>query len=214
MAYSTLRSTSSLAALALLAACGATLPPEPPAAVVPLTHSVEQANSKLEEAHRDRDAIEARYDAEEVLCGQRFFVTRCIEAAREKRRAALVTVRAVEIEAEYFKRKHAADERDRALAEAQRQDEIAAARRAAEPPAAPMEEKPAHVPKPGKTPQQSETAHEAKLKSIAAREAARADKRAANAVAFEEKEKDAERRKQRVEEKKAKRAAKEGAAQE
>ena len=199
------------AALALLAACSATLPPEAPTPAVPLTHSVEQADNKLEGTQRERSAIEARFGADEALCAQRFFVNRCLEVAREKRRAALAQVRAVELEAEYFKRKHAADERDRALAEVQQQAEAQAAARAAEPVPPPREEEPAPLPKPGITPQASQAAHAAKMKALAARTAAEAPQRAANAAAFEEKQKEAARRKQRVEEKKARRAAKDGA---
>lgn len=202
------------AVCAVLAACSGTLPPEAPAPEVPLSHSVEQANRTLELAHAERAAIERSYAAAEAACASRFFVTSCLEAAREKRRAALVPVRATEIEAEYFKRKHAADERDRALADAQRADEERAAARAAEaaaeaaaaaaaPPPAPE----AAPPKPGLTAQQRSAANAAKLKAIAERERAGAGERAANVAEYAAKQREFERRQRRVAEKKAKRAA-------
>ena len=203
-------------ACAALAACGTTLQPSGAMPVAPLSHSVEQANHSLEEASKERAAIEAAFAASEQVCAKRFFVNSCLEQAREKRRGGLAAVRAVEIEAEYFKRKASADERDRALAEAQSDDALraaeragnaekeaaaAAAARAAAPPAPPSI-------KSGLTPAQRKAQYDAKMKREAELERADAPKHAAKAAAFERKKEESARRQRKVADKKAAKAAK------
>ena len=205
-------------ACAALAACGATLQPSSVMPVAPLSHSVEQANHSLEEASRERAAIEAAFAASEQVCAKRFFVNSCLDEAREKRRSGLAAVRAVEIEAEYFKRKSSADERDRALAEAQSDDGLraaeraanaekeaaaAAAARAAAPPAPPSI-------KSGLTPAQRKAQYDAKMKREAEQARADAPRHAAKAAAFERKKEESARRQRKVAEKKAAKAAKAG----
>ena len=87
-------------------------------------------------------------------------------------------VRAVEIEAEYFKRKEKAEQRDRALAEAQKEDDARAAESAARPPRPePVEEAPPPPPKKGMKVNR-EAAHAAKMKRLAEQDAVSQAKRA------------------------------------
>lgn len=216
LSFRIIRMGAAALAAALLAACTTVLLPPNVVPVAPLSHSVEQADHNLAEAAKERAGIEAAYAASEQVCAARFFVNSCLEKAREKRRSALAVVRAVEIEAEYFKRKHSADARDRALAEAQSDEALraaeratvaeqeaaaAAAARAAAPPAPPSI-------KPGLTPAQRKAEHEARMKRIAAQEKADAPKRAAKAAAFERRKEEAAKRQREVAEKKAANEAK------
>lgn len=211
MAYPFAFSTMRAAALALLcaglSACTTVLLPPNVVHVAPLSHSVEQANRSLELAAQERAAIEARFAASEQVCYTRFFVNSCLDAAKEKRRSGLAAVRAVEIEAEYYKRKADADARDKALAEALKEDEAKAAQRAAEPKPV-REEPPAAPPKPMSAKVNREAANAAKLKRIAEKEQAEAGKRAANVEKFERKKRESEQRQREIAAKKAEKAAK------
>ena len=122
-------------AVAGLGACTTTLLPPNVTPSVPLTHSVEQAQRKLEESRLERAAVEARFSAAEQVCYTKFFVNNCLDAAKEKRREALAYVRAVEVEAEYFVRKAEVEERDRKLAQSAKEFAEAEAKFAAQPPA-------------------------------------------------------------------------------
>jgi colicin import membrane protein len=86
-------------------------------------NSVETADSALEQAAKERSAIEAKFASEERECYQRFFMNNCIDAAKERQRQALKQVRPVEIEANAFKRQERVIERDQALAEKAAQEE-------------------------------------------------------------------------------------------
>jgi colicin import membrane protein len=204
--------TSALAlACAVLAGCSAVLLPPNVTPVAPLSHSVEQADHALAEAAKNRAAIEAAYAASEQVCAVRFFVNSCLDDAREKRRGALAVVRAVEIEAEYFKRKYSADERDRALAQATSDDALRAAARAADAEAqaaaaaaraaTPLPAPPAI--KPGFVPGQRALQHAARIKRLAEKESAEAPQRAAKAAAFEQRKLKSAQRQRDVAEKKA-----------
>ena len=192
------------AALALactgLGACSYTLLPSNVTPNVALTHSVEQAARKLEEARAERARVEARYAAEETVCYTKFFVNSCLDKAKEQRRGDLAYVRAVELEAEHFVRKAEADARDRELAVAAKAFAEEEARFLAQPPqpakalaVAPAPKAPARprAPKPGPTP---------------AEQQADAAKRAANVIAYEKRQAELAKRQQRVEKKKAERA--------
>jgi len=85
-----------------------------PAGSISTNDNAEQA---LAEAALERNAVEQRYALEQEDCYSHFFATACMEDAKERRRKALAEVRAVEVEANEFKRKARVVERDRALAE-------------------------------------------------------------------------------------------------
>ena len=191
-----------LAAAALaLSACSVTLLPPNVAPNVPLTNSVEQAKRKLEETRIERAAVEARYASEEAVCYRKFFVNDCLDKAKDTRRAALVDVRAVELEAEYFVRKSDADEHDRELALSAKEFAESEARFAAQPPAPvkpAVEDKPPKLKKP----------HLPKAAPSAAKVQADAAKRAAKVAAYEKRQAELVERQDKVARKKAERAAK------
>lgn len=88
-----------------------------------------QAEQALRDATTQRAAIEARYRNEVAPCYNKFFVTRCVAAGREKRRVALAEVRAVEVEADFIKRRERADQRDQAQLQRAAQDAAEAPQR-------------------------------------------------------------------------------------
>lgn len=176
------------------------------APTVPQSHSIEQADARLAEVARNRAAVEAEYSTSEQVCYTKFFVNNCLDDAKEKRRLALSGLRAIEVEANYFKRKFTVDQRDRDLAERMKKDEEELAHRvetaAATPPHVAREgAKPA--PKSGMTQAQRQAAHDAKVKAQQAQEAAAAPQRAENVAAFEKKKAESEKRQAEVAAKKA-----------
>ena len=56
---------------------------------IPETHSVEQADARLAQVKKDRDAVEAEFSARESVCYDKFFVNACIDKAKEQRRLRL-----------------------------------------------------------------------------------------------------------------------------
>jgi hypothetical protein len=174
------------------------------------TTSVEQANAKLEQVAKDRDAVEQEYATSENVCNSKFFVNNCLDKAKEKRRVALSSLRAIEVEAEHFKRVDSVRKRDADLAERARKDADEQAQRAAHGPkqhTAP-EDKPAPTRAAGPTVAEREAGHEARLQRQQAKDAAEADQRAAKAAAFERKKAESERRQAEVAKKKEQNAAK------
>lgn len=194
------------AALALLAGCAA-VGPNDDVLTVPKTQSVAEADDKLARVARERAQAEAEFAAREQFCYTKFMVNNCLDKARENRRVILAGLRAIEIEAAYFKRKAAVEQRDRELAEGEKKYQAEEARLAAEPPA-PAREVPA-APKPSKPAVVKDRAasNAARLKQIEAEEQAGAAKRAANVAAFEKRKRESEERQRKVEEKKKKKAA-------
>jgi hypothetical protein len=192
-AFNSLRNAALLLACAALSACSFVLLPPNVQHVAPKSSSVAEADRKLAEATARRAAVEAEFASSESVCYTKFFVNSCLDKAREKRRSELAVLRAIEIEAELFKRKDKADARDRALAEALKEDEAEASERAANPRPERTEE-PAPPPKPMAARVNREAANAAKLKRIAEKEQADAAKRAANAARFEAKRLESERR--------------------
>ncbi|RJG25379.1 hypothetical protein [Massilia cavernae] len=201
-----IRSAALALAMAALSACSYVLLPPNVQHVAPKSNSVAEADSKLETAATRRAAIEAEYAASEQVCYTKFFVNNCLDRAKEKRRSELAVVRAVEIEAEHFKRKEKADERDRQLAAAEKEDQARQAELAARPPRPePIEE--TAPPPPKATKVNRDAARAAKVKRQAEKDAAAQAQRAENVRQFEEKRKESERRQAEREERRAKQAA-------
>jgi hypothetical protein len=169
------------------------------------TTSVAQADQRLAEVARERAGIEARFAARERECYAKFFVTRCLDEAKERRRSALAAQRAIEIEAEHFKRKAKVDERDKAMAEADARFREEEAKMAAEPPAPPRQPAEAPPPRPAPVGERLKR-HDEKLRQDAAREQAEAGKRAANVKAYEKRKRESEERQRKVAERKAQKA--------
>jgi len=190
----------------LLAACG-TSRPAPHEVVAPPVTSTAQADQQLAAVARERTAIELRFAERERVCYAKFFVTRCLDDARERHRSALAAQRAIEVQANRFKRQAAVDERDRKLAEADQHYREEEARMATQPP------KPAPVVAPAPPPRASDVparvaARDARLKEARAKEAAEAPKRAQNVRDYERRKAESEERQKDVARRKAERAAK------
>lgn len=92
--------------------------------------SVNDADKALAAIEYERGVIESRYVTEEQACHPKFFATSCIEQARERRRKATMELRAVEIEANVFKRRARVETRDEALKERAEKDEAGRLERA------------------------------------------------------------------------------------
>lgn len=128
--------------------------------------SEEMADTALAEVLKERAMVETRFREEELACQTRFFVTSCVDSAREDRREALIPLRKVEIEANLYKRQQRAQQRDEAhkrrLAEAESREKSAVF-----------------------IDRQSQ--HEARLEELRQRDAEEEKKRAENVAAYEEK---------------------------
>ncbi|MBC7455861.1 MAG: hypothetical protein H7335_19645 [Massilia sp.] len=200
--------------LALLAGCGAVKPTAVVLAPVPPSRSVDEADRTLAQVMRERAQAEAAFAASEQVCYAKFFVNNCLDAAREKRRAALSALRAVEIEAAHFKRQAKVDERDRALAAAEKDFQAQQATMAADAQAAPRVAPAPEASKPVPAPRRREAGNAATLQQRQAqeraqeqaqeqeREQAGAAKRAASVAAYEQRQREAEQRQRDIASKK------------
>lgn len=173
--------------------------------------SVEVAERALADVHKERSGIEARFAADERACYTEFFANSCVENAKERRRAALVEVRKVEVDANAFLRQARVNERDRALEEKRvAQERKQAERLKQEQAAGPAKQKKTHMREPAREPAPAsaspidtrEARHEAKLKRLEAQDRADAQKRADKVAAYERKVREAQERQRQVEERK------------
>ena len=208
----TLRAGALLALASLLAACSTTQPaaPEVPP---PASTSTAQAQERLAAVAAERRAIETRYAEREVVCYDKFFVTRCLDEASEQQRVALLEQRAIEIEASRYLRQAKVDERDRALAVSEAAYQKEEAELAANPPAVKAPPS-AALPAPRTTPAESRAARTKRLQENAARTRSAQARAAQNVKAAEarrvesiERQKQVARRVAEREAKAAKRAA-------
>jgi colicin import membrane protein len=205
--------TRALVAALTLTLAGCAAPPmaldAPASAAVAPTTSVAEADAKLADVAQRRQAAEALYAAGERECYTRFLVSRCLDKAREQRRATLAGLRAIEVEASHFKRLESIERRDAALAERQKQDAQDAAVRAALPLKKPHVVPEAPAPKARAESIEKRVAErEAKEQGRKAQEAAGAGERAAHAAAFKRKQQEAAARQRAVAEKQAAKADK------
>ncbi|MFS2024084.1 hypothetical protein ACL58G_12955 [Massilia sp. GER05] len=191
---------------ALLGACASqdVVPREVPP---PPVTSVAQADQQLAAVARERAAIEARFAERERVCYDKFFVNNCLDEAKERRRSALAAQRAIEVQAEHFKRQAVVEERDRNLAEAERRFKEQEARMAAEPPKPAAEPTPAPAPRKAVAPERM-AERDARLRAQKQQEAANAGKRAQNVRDYEERKAQSEERQRKVAQRKAEKAAK------
>jgi len=189
--------------------------------------SVEHADRALTDVQQERARVEAEYTNEERACYPKFFVTSCVDAAKERRRHALAQIQQVEVEANAFKRRARVEERDKALAEkvpkaapiikppkeakGPKDGEAAVKENQASGEQSPIR---SDGPKPASrgtaTPDRA-AQHNAKLEKLKEREAADTQKRAENVAAFERKAREAEQRQREVAEKKAEKERKRSA---
>ncbi|WP_426070710.1 hypothetical protein [Janthinobacterium sp. DSP2-3-3] len=176
---------------------------------VSATLSVEEADAKLKQSASEREAAENEFVARELECYDKFFVNNCLDKAKEKRRLILLRLRAVEAEANYFKRAESVRLRDMDMARTQESARLDAEQRAAAMP------KPVKVvapepapPKPeGKSVAERETEQAAKVARQAAADAADAPRRAAREADYARKQADAVARQKRVAQRLAQRQA-------
>jgi hypothetical protein len=191
----------------LLGACAGTGTAPREVAAPPVT-STAQADQQLALVARERAAIEARYAETERVCYIKFFVNNCLDEAKERRRSALAAQRAIEVQAEHFKRQAIVDERDRQMAEAEKRFQEQEARMAQEAAARPPRDvTPEPPPKPS-TVTDRKAEHNARVRAQAKQDAQEADKRAQNVRDFEARKAESEERQRRVAERKAEKAEK------
>ncbi|KQY01705.1 hypothetical protein ASD28_09475 [Massilia sp. Root133] len=190
----------------LLAACASqdVVPREVPP---PPVTSVAQADQQLAAVARERAAIEARFAERERVCYDKFFVNNCLDEAKERRRSALAAQRAIEVQAEHFKRRAVVEERDRNLAEAERRFKEQEARMAAEPPKPAAEPTPVPAQRKAIAPERM-AERDARLRAQKQQEAASAGKRAQNVRDYEARKAQSEERQRKVAQRKAEKAAK------
>jgi hypothetical protein len=172
------------------------------------TTSVEQANAALAKVATERAAVNDEFAESEAVCNSKFFVNNCLDKAKEKRRIALSSLRAIEVEAEHFKRVDSVRKRDADLAERARKDAEDQALRTTHAPKQPKDQDKPPQRSSGPSVAEREAGHEAKMQRQAAQDAAEAGKRAANVQAFEQKKAESERRQADVARKKLENAAK------
>lgn len=211
-AISLFKLAPALAAALLLAACAHQKPQdldEVGAPQVPATTSVEEADAKLKLAASEREAAEATFAAREQECYTRFFVNNCLDKAKEQRRVTLVRLRAVEAEANHFKRAESVRLRDLDLAKTQEDARLDLEQRtAATPTPLKVVTPPAPAAPPaGKSVAQRQAEHNAKLQKEAAQEAAQAPQRAAREAEYARKQAESAKRQARVAKRLAEREA-------
>lgn len=175
----------------------------------------DNADQALADAALERTAVEQRYASEQRECYSRFFATACMEDAKERRRKALAEVRAVEVEANEFKRKARLTERDRALAERLAGSDakrIENEKRMRETESNSSQKQEDSVPSTTAAQTSSHSSmntsqrvvrQEAKMRRIRAEESAKAAKRAENVTAYEKKQREAREHQKAVEKRKA-----------
>lgn len=159
--------------------------------------SVNDADKALAAIENERGVIESRYVTEEQACHPKFFATSCIEQARERRRKATMELRAVEIEANVFKRRARVEARDEALKERAVKDEadrLERARLQLEADNAKIAREPQVRPEaeterkaPGSIFPARQQRHDARMARMRAEEATKAKERAENVAEYEKK---------------------------
>jgi hypothetical protein len=87
--------------------------------------SVEQAITALGDVNTERDHVSENFLAAKDICLHKFFVSSCLDKAKDRKRKILKAIREVEVEANAYLRKEKADERDRNVAERMRKAESA-----------------------------------------------------------------------------------------
>ena len=174
--------------------------------------SAEAAERALADVTRARAEVEQRFTIEERTCYSKFFATSCMDDAKERRRKALAQLRAVEVEANAYKRRVRAAERYQAQSERRAREEADKLERAER-----QQERESSVSArtagsepPQKSPATASAAasarrarHDAKLKRLHEEDAADAKKRADNIVSYERKIQAAQAHQKEVESRKA-----------
>lgn len=82
-------------------------------------NSAETADQALQDVKRQRALAQERFAREAAVCYEKFFVTACVDAAKDRRRMALKQLESIEVEANAFLRRSRAEKRDQVLRERQ-----------------------------------------------------------------------------------------------
>ncbi|OYO30164.1 hypothetical protein CD932_02715 [Janthinobacterium sp. PC23-8] len=167
--------------------------------VVPTLTMVE-ADARLKEVASERAAAESTYAARELACYDRFFVTSCLDQAKNTRRLTLVRLRAIEAEASHFKRAESVRLRDADLARTQQVARDELAERTAATPKTMKVVTPEAVPtRPGgPTLAERQARHAAEVKQQEAKDLAEAPQRSEREANFARKQAEAVKRQERV----------------
>lgn len=174
--------------------------------------SAEAADSALDEVARERAEVEQRFATEERACYSKFFATSCMDDAKERRRKARAQLRAVEVEANAYKRQARATEREQTQAdrrareetdrlertERQQERESAVAPRTTD--SKPKQESSAAA---SAAASEGRAQHDVKLKRLREEDAANAKERADNIAAYERKVQAVQAHQKEVEHRKA-----------
>lgn len=184
-------------------------------------NSVEAAEQAQVDVDSARAILATQFAVAEYACYDRFFTNACINSAKEAQRAGMAVLRPIELEAGAFLRHSRVDKRDKALQELRIKSESEAQERLIlqqenEKEAARKAEERASREQQRQTEQAARTRvtddrvlrHEEKLQRLNAEEASKAQERARNVAAYEEKQKEAAERQKKVAEKKAEKQAK------
>ncbi len=180
-----------------------------------------RAEEALRDASASRMAIEQQYRAEQLACSKKFFVSDCTDAAKERHRVARAESRAVEVEADFIKRRDRAEQRDASIAQRAAQEaerapqqlkdtearEKTAAEKVAQQKQGELKTLQAQQKTVGLDPQARQRAFEEKTAQQNKKEAAQQAGRNANAAAFEKKKAAALMRQKQIAENKAKKAS-------
>jgi hypothetical protein len=201
--FATAFATVLAAALTACASPALVTPETPP----PPVNSVAEADQQLAAVTRERAAIEARFSQRETYCYTKFFVNNCLDEAKEQHRTALVAQRAIEVQANHFKREALVADRDRALAEAERRFNEQQTQLAAQAPKPAPVVTPAPPPRPRTVPQRT-AERNARVKAQQQKDVAEAPMRAKNVSDYEARKADSEARVRQVAQHKAEKAAK------
>ncbi|MBS0308724.1 MAG: hypothetical protein JSS58_07105 [Proteobacteria bacterium] len=178
-----------------------------------------QADRVLAEVTQARARTEIQFNDEQRECYRKFFVSDCVDAAKERHRMALNKIAPIEVEATIFKRKANVAERDQALAEKQVRDQADAEERlkklpenerAAAEKTARVERKVGDAQSAPDVPRENTARiqeHAAHLNAQQRAEADKAPERAQNAADYQKKVQEAQERQRKIAEKKQKKEA-------
>ena len=183
--------------------------------------TAQRADEALRDASASRLAIEQQYRAEQLACSKKFFVSDCTDAAKERHRIARAETRAVEVEADFVKRRDRAEQRDASIAQRAVQDaarapqqlketearEKTAAEKLAQQKQGELKTIEAQQKTVGLDPQARQRAYDGKIAQQNKKQASQQAGRNANVVAFEKKKAAALARQKQIAENKAKKAA-------
>lgn len=184
-------------------------------------NSVEAAEQAQVDVDSARSILATQFAVAQNACYDRFFTNACINSAKEAQRAGMAVLRPIELEAGAFLRQSRVDKRDKALQELriksereaqerlilQQENEKEAARKAEERASREQQRQTEQAARTRVTDDRVQR-HEEKLQRLDAEEAGKAQERARNVAAYEEKQKEAAERQKKVAQKKAEKQAK------